>query len=490
MAKLGRKRGDTSVMLRVFIQDNTSTKGAGKTGLTNASTNLNIATMRELDATATVYAGANIEAQTTIGAYQAPSTSAKIRFKEVDATNLPGVYELHFHNSAAGAFGSGDASRYMMVYICEVTTTALNIAPLPTEVELTAVDAQSTGFGLVNASANAVQILGTAISTPATAGILDVNVKNIVNTAAAVDANNLLKVDVEDWKAGIVPAVNVTGVPLIDLKYTLGTISPATAGSVRADAVTGAVGSVTGGVTVTTNNDKTGYSLSSAAVQAIWDALTSALTTVGSIGKLIVDNLNATISSRMATYTQPTGFLAATFPTGTIASTTNITGGTITTVTTLTGHTPQTGDTYALANGANGFSAIKADTAAILVDTGTTLDVRIPAALTAAGNMKADTLAISGSVPAADTIERTLLAAVEVTVGAASTTTSIVTSSMLPAAAVTDQFKGRILTFDRNTTTANLRGQATDITASTAAGVLAVTALTTAPVSGDTGTVT
>lgn len=56
----------------------------------------------------------------------------------------------------------------------------------------------------------------------------------------------------------------------------------------------------------------------------------------GTAGKIIGDNLNATISSRMATYTQPTGFLAATFPTGTIANTTNITGGTITTVTTLT----------------------------------------------------------------------------------------------------------------------------------------------------------
>lgn len=36
-------------------------------------------------------------------------------------------------------------------------------------------------------------------------------------------------------------------------------------------------------------------------------------------------NLNATVSSRMATYTQPTGFLATSFPTGTVASTTNIT---------------------------------------------------------------------------------------------------------------------------------------------------------------------
>lgn len=48
------------------------------------------------------------------------------------------------------------------------------------------------------------------------------------------------------------------------------------------------------------NIGKTGYALSAAGVQAIWDALTSALTTVGSIGKLLVDNVNATISSRLA----------------------------------------------------------------------------------------------------------------------------------------------------------------------------------------------
>jgi hypothetical protein len=40
---------------------------------------------------------------------------------------------------------------------------------------------------------------------------------------------------------------------------------------------------------------------------AVWDYLTSAATTVGSLGKLIVDNLNATISSRLASasYTAP-----------------------------------------------------------------------------------------------------------------------------------------------------------------------------------------
>lgn len=48
-------------------------------------------------------------------------------------------------------------------------------------------------------------------------------------------------------------------------------------------------------------------------------------------------------SSRMATYTQPTGFLAATFPSGTVANTTNITAGTLTTVTTATNVTTVNG---------------------------------------------------------------------------------------------------------------------------------------------------
>jgi fibronectin-binding autotransporter adhesin len=63
---------------------------------------------------------------------------------------------------------------------------------------------------------------------------------------------------------------------------------------------------------------------------------------VGSVTGLTASNLDATISSRMATYTQPTGFLAATFP-ATVASTTNITAGTITTVTNLT-NAPTAGD--------------------------------------------------------------------------------------------------------------------------------------------------
>ena len=76
-----------------------------------------------------------------------------------------------------------------------------------------------------------------------------------------------------------------------------GTTISAVSGAVGS--VTGAVGSVTAGVTVTTNNDKTGYGLSAAAVQAIWDALTSALTTVGSIGKRLADFITGDAYARL-----------------------------------------------------------------------------------------------------------------------------------------------------------------------------------------------
>lgn len=106
--------------------------------------------------------------------------------------------------------------------------------------------------------------------------------------------------------------------------------------------VSGAVGSVTAGVTVTTNNDKTGYTLTVTPPTAatisttVWDELTATARTAGTYGQLLKDDINATISSRMASYTQPTGFLAATFPAGTVANTTNITAGTVTTATNVT----------------------------------------------------------------------------------------------------------------------------------------------------------
>lgn len=104
-------------------------------------------------------------------------------------------------------------------------------------------------------------------------------------------------------------------------------------------------------------------------------------------------------------------------------------------------------------------------------------------------NIYANVLAINSSTNAAANLARGTLGTVLGTVGIGSSTTSIVTSALDPAAAVTTQFVGRIVTFDRATTTANLRGVSTDITASTAGGVLTVSTLPAAPASGDTFTI-
>lgn len=152
------------------------------------------------------------------------------------------------------------------------------------------------------------------------------------------------------------------------------------------------------------NIGKTGYALTSAGVQAIWDALTSALTTAGSIGKFIVDNLSPLVSgtadaggstttmvdaARTESATDHWKGQAIVFTSGTnlglgalitafdaATDTTTFTpampaavgagvtyqilpaaqailaglvhtGATVPTVTTLTGHTPQTGDSFA-----------------------------------------------------------------------------------------------------------------------------------------------
>jgi len=106
------------------------------------------------------------------------------------------------------------------------------------------------------------------------------------------------------------------------------------------------------------------------------------------------------------------------------------------------------------------------------------------------GIVDADVQEIDGDSGSATQLQRATAGIVLGTCDTGSSTTSIVTSSLSPAASATDQFKGRIVTFDDATTTAALRGQSTDITASTSGGVLTVTALTTGPASGDTFTIT
>lgn len=94
------KLGQTSIVLRLRLLDSSVSTGAGLTGLTSSSTGLKIATIADNEASGTVYtvAGSTIETIATLGVFATP-TATKCRFKEVDATNFPGVYELQLDNT-------------------------------------------------------------------------------------------------------------------------------------------------------------------------------------------------------------------------------------------------------------------------------------------------------------------------------------------------------------------------------------------------------
>ena len=93
-------RGQTSVVFRVKLLNSSVTTGAGLTGLTEASAGLIIAAIADNEAATATYtqAAGNIETIAALGTYAAP-TAGKCRFKEVDATNHKGLYEIQLLNT-------------------------------------------------------------------------------------------------------------------------------------------------------------------------------------------------------------------------------------------------------------------------------------------------------------------------------------------------------------------------------------------------------
>jgi hypothetical protein len=89
-------RSTTSNILRAKLRSSTAPYN-GRIGLTFASTGLQINTIANNEATSTLYSSAagTIETVTTLGTFAAP-TATKCRFKEVDSTSHPGLYEFQF----------------------------------------------------------------------------------------------------------------------------------------------------------------------------------------------------------------------------------------------------------------------------------------------------------------------------------------------------------------------------------------------------------
>lgn len=181
---IGYKRGEGSIVLRVKILDSSVTTGAGLTGLDNSSSGLIISTIADNEASATAYtvAAGNVEDITALGTYQAP-TAGKCRFKEVDASNHPGVYEIHL----ADARYAVSSAKSLLMSVSGATDAAETDVVIPLR-DLDPYDAVRAGLSaLPNAAADAAGGLPTS-----DAGGLDLDALRSDVAAILVDTGTTL----------------------------------------------------------------------------------------------------------------------------------------------------------------------------------------------------------------------------------------------------------------------------------------------------------
>ena len=143
MAKLLIKKGSSSKLVELFIQDNSVTTGEGLTGLTFSSAGLAAYYYRDTG-------GSAVSISLVAGSLGTWSSGG---FVEVDSTNMPGMYQLGLPNTAIATGATG--------VIIELRG-ATNMAPSVFEIQLAAVDPDMADFGLTNISSNVTQWLGVA----------------------------------------------------------------------------------------------------------------------------------------------------------------------------------------------------------------------------------------------------------------------------------------------------------------------------------------
>lgn len=189
--KIARKRGSTSNWIRVKLKQDGSaaagSQGKGKTGLTISSTGLIISTIADNEATATVYtaAGSTIETITTLGTFATP-TAAKCRFKEIDATNHPGWYEIQL----ADARFAVSSSKSLGITISGVS----GVLDCDVEIQLTAVDVDSAATFMTGVNGLAPPTRWNLLSIDLS-GRVDLGAISGSTTATSLGSNQLLPVD-------------------------------------------------------------------------------------------------------------------------------------------------------------------------------------------------------------------------------------------------------------------------------------------------------
>jgi hypothetical protein len=267
------KNGQTSVVLRLKLLDSSSTTGAGLTGLSNASSGLIISTIADNESSATAYtvAGSTVETITTLGTYAAP-TATKCRFKEVDSTNHKGVYELQF----ADARFAVSSAKSLLISVLGATNLAQAdfVVPLVSDDPYVAKPANYASLSIDGSGRVDVIKINSVSASSVTAINANVGTTQPVNfTGTAGSA--LVKSDMVDVAGAAVSTSSAQiGVNVVNLGGTAQTGRDIGA-SVLLSSGTGAgqISLASGTVTVGTNNDKTGYALTSGERNSVADAL-------------------------------------------------------------------------------------------------------------------------------------------------------------------------------------------------------------------------
>lgn len=175
-------------------------------------------------------------------------------------------------NAVPGSYGAGTAGY--------VLGTNLN-APVAT-VD-TVVDGIATTLGAAGAGLTALATATNLATVDTVVDAIKAKTDNLPSDPAdeslVIAATDAIMTRIGAAGAGLT-ALGDTRIANLDATISSRTKPADTQAAVTvAGSVTGAVGSVTAGVTVTTNNDKTGYALSSAGVTAIWAEVVEGTTT-------------------------------------------------------------------------------------------------------------------------------------------------------------------------------------------------------------------
>lgn len=211
--KLAVTKGTTSKLVQVFVMDSSQTDGRGLTGLVFNSANLSAYYYRE---------GAASPVQISL-VTMVVGTWASGGFKEIDAANMPGWYQLGLPDAAL-ATGAGSVGVMLK--------GAADMAPVNAELQLVAYDPEdgdslglayldatiSTVLSDINSVLNDIANLQDLSATEVNAEVVDVMRTDTVAEIAAVPAKNAPLHSMIQWLFTLVRNKRITTADLDTLR--------------------------------------------------------------------------------------------------------------------------------------------------------------------------------------------------------------------------------------------------------------------------------